>query len=390
MEENGVDFKGRKRKRLLQACWEHNISDPAYYDKQPHVVKGGVHEIWIDIPSEKAYEQIFGKSFQQYNSNQKKKSRKFDSYYQKVKKLKTLVPVREALITIGNCEVMPDEEVQKAICKAYVEEFKKQNPNMIVIGAYYHAYEMRDDGNGGFIKGDPHLHLDYIPVAYKCKRGQRVQNSMNGALIEQGIVNIEIEPETALKVFGKRDKSKREKKESTLQNSPQNMTRKIKCFPKIEKKEEKQEKEPKETHLVTNLIQWTHRQRDLLVRIANEHGVTIENPNEKREHQSTEEYILSKINNLKSEVYAMAEKLVVGLEEMKTEKTGLIEWEEDLENREDSLKQGQDKLEAEKTEHAEEVQKDKEAHELRGKVSRRKEREAREGLEQLEEERQNQ
>ena len=131
---------------------------------------------------------------------------------------------------------MPDEEVQKAICKAYVEEFKKQNPNMIVIGAYYHADEMRDDGNGGFIKGALHLHLDYIPVAYKCKRGQRVQNSMNGALIEQGIVNIEIEPETALKVFGKRDKSKREKKESTLQNSPQNMTRKIKCFPKIEKK----------------------------------------------------------------------------------------------------------------------------------------------------------
>lgn len=86
----------------------------------------------------------------------------------------------------------------------------------------------------------------------------------------------------------------------------------------------------------------------------------------------------------------MAEKLVVGLEEMKTEKTGLIEWEEDLENREDSLKQGQDKLEAEKTEHAEKVQKDKEAHELRDKVSRRKEREAREGLEQLEEERQNQ
>lgn len=156
------------------------------------------------------------------------------------------------------------------------------------------------------------------------------------------------------------------------------------------KKEEKQEEEPKETRLVTNLIQWTHRQRDLLVRIANEHGVTIKNPNEKREHQSTEEYILSKINNLKSEVYAMAEKLVVGLEEMKTEKTGFIEWEEDLENREDSLKQGQDKLEAEKTEHAEEVQKDKEAHELRGKVSRRKEREAREGLEQLEEERQNQ
>ena len=78
------------------------------------------------------------------------------------------------MITIGNCEVMPDEEVQKAIYKAYVDEFIKQNPNMKVIGAYYHADEMRDDGNGALIKGAPHLHLDYIPVAYKCKRGQRV------------------------------------------------------------------------------------------------------------------------------------------------------------------------------------------------------------------------
>ena len=213
---------------------------------------------------------------------------------------------------------------------------------------------------------------------------------MNGALIEQGILNIEIEPETALKVFGKRDKSKREKKESPLQNSPQNMTRKIKCFPKIEKKEEKQEEEPKENRLVTNLIQWTHKQRKLLIKIATEYGLIIENPNEKREHQSTEDYILSKSDNLKSDVYSMAEKLVVGLEEIKTEKTGLIEWEDDLEGREETLAQNQKQLETDKQEHAENVQKDKEAQELRDKVSRIKEREAREGLEQLEEEKQNQ
>lgn len=212
---------------------------------------------------------------------------------------------------------------------------------------------------------------------------------MNGALIEQGIVNIEIDPETALKKFGTRDKSKKKKK-VTAQNTPDDFSARMQCLPKLETDSNVQKDEAKNTRLVTNLVQWTHKQRNLLIKIATEHGLTIENPNEKREHQSTEEYILSKINNLKSEVYAMAEKLVVGLEEMKTEKTGLIEWEEDLENREDSLKQGQDKLEAEKTEHAEKVQKDKEAHELRDKVSRRKEREAREGLEQLEEERQNQ
>lgn len=386
LEENGVDSKGRKRKRLLQACREHNIRDPVYCDKQDHIIKGGHYEIWFDIPPEKAYEQIFGKSFQEYNSKQKKKSRKFDSYYQKVKKSKTLVPIREALITIGNCEVMPDEEVQKAIYKAYVEEFKKQNPNMVVIGAYYHADEMRDNGNGELVKGAPHLHLDYIP-AFNCERGQKVQNSMNGALIEQGIVNIEIDPETALKKFGTRDKSKKKKKASA-KNTPEDISARMQCLPKLENDSEVQKEDTKDTRVVTNLVQWTHKQRDLLIKIATEQGLTIENPNEKREHQSTEEYILSKSDNLKSEVYAMAEKLIIGLEEVKADKSGLIDWENNLEGREEMLAQNQQQLETDKQEHAENVQKDKEAHELRDRVSRRKEREAREGLENLEEERQ--
>lgn len=92
----------------------------------------------------------------------------------------------------------------------------------------------------------------------------------------------------------------------------------------------------------------------------------------------------------RGEVYAMAEKLVTGLEEVEADKSGLIDWENNLEGREDSLKHGQKTLETDKQEHAENVQKDKEAQELRDKVSRIKEREAREGLEQLEEEKQNQ
>lgn len=387
IEENGVDTKGRKRKRLLQACREHNIRDPTYCDKQLHIIKGGVHEIWMDIPPKDAYEEIFGESFREFNSKQTKKSRKFDSYYQKVKKSKTLVPVREALITIGNCKVMPDENVQKDIYKSYVDEFIKQNPNMKVIGVYYHADEMREDGNGGFIKGTPHIHLDYIPVAFNCERGQKVQNSMNGALIEQGIVNIEIDPEIALKKFGIRDKSK--KKKASTQNSPQDISERMQCFTKLETEEENQENEPEKSRVVTNLVQWTHRQRELLIKVATEHGLTIENPNEKGEHQSTEEYILSKNENLKGEVYSLAEKLVISLEEMEEDKSELIDWENNLEGREDSLKKRKDKLEEEKKEHAKKVQKDNEIREFKDKISRTKEQEAREGLQKLEEDKQN-
>lgn len=172
---------------------------------------------------------------------------------------------------------MPDPEVQKEIYKAFLEEFQKQNPNMKVIGAYYHADEMRKDGKGGFIKGAPHIHLDYIPVAYKCERGQKIQNSMNGALKEQGILNIEVDPEVAEKVYGKRKKPRRKKKNATLEEVP--LSQRFSCFEKLEEKPEQTEEAEggkiTKPRVVTNLIQWTQAQRNLLMKIAREHGLTM-------------------------------------------------------------------------------------------------------------------
>ena len=34
MEKDGIDSSGRKRRKLYQACREHNIRDPKYCDKQ--------------------------------------------------------------------------------------------------------------------------------------------------------------------------------------------------------------------------------------------------------------------------------------------------------------------------------------------------------------------
>ena len=338
MEKDGIDSSGRKRKKLYQACREHNIRDPKYCDKQEHIVKGGVHEIWIDITPKEAYEQIFGEAFREYNGKQRKKERQFNSYWEKVKKSKDLVPVREALITIGNVEQMPDPEVQKEIYKAFLEEFQKQNPNMKVIGAYYHADEMRKDGNGGFVKGAPHMHLDYIPIAYNCKRGQKIQNSMNGALLEQGIMSIEIDPEVAEKKFGKREKLNKTRAKTNLPKAVakqldvnKSLKERMKCLPKLD--EENPEAEPEKitkTRMVTNLIQWTQAQRNLLMKIAREHGLTIENPNEKREHLSTEDYIYSKDPSLKSQVYGLGEKLLTDVKEVDSEKVEMVEWHSEV------------------------------------------------------------
>lgn len=386
MEKDGIDSSGRKRKKLYQACREHNIRDPKYCEKQEHIVKGGLHETWIDVPPKEAYEQIFGEAFREYNGKQKKKERQFNSYWEKVKKSKDLVPVREALITIGNTEQMPDAETQKAIYKDFLEQFQKNNPNMKVIGAYYHDDEMRNDGNGGFVKGAAHMHLDYIPVAYKCGRGQKVQNSMNGALLEQGILNIEIDPEVAEMKFGLREKPKRKKKagteiESEPDISPEGLAHRLRCLPKPE--EETQKEEPEEngkktkTRMVTNLVQWTNAQRSLLVKIAREHGLTIENPNEKREHLSTEDYILSKDKSLQSETYALAEKLLTDVKEVDAEKVDNLEWEKDLSKREEVAEQKEKENEVQ-------AQKNRDYVSYKERVFKNKEEELKEGIEELE------
>ena len=257
---------------------------------------------------------------------------------------------------------------------------------MKVIGAYYHDDEMRNDGNGGFIKGAAHMHLDYIPVAYKCGRGQKVQNSMNGALLEQGILNIEIDPEVAEKKFGLREKPKRKKKagteiESEPDISPEGLAHRLRCLPKPE--EETQKEEPEEngkktkTRMVTNLVQWTNAQRSLLVKIAREHGLTIENPNEKREHLSTEDYILSKDKSLQSETYALAEKLLTDVKEVDAEKVDNLEWEKDLSKREEVAEQKEKENEVQ-------AQKNRDYVSYKERVFKNKEEELKEGIEELE------
>ena len=339
---DGVDTRGRKRKTIYQACREHNIRDPKYCEKQEHIIKGGHYEIWLDIPPRKAYKDIFGESFTEYNSKQTKKDRIFKSYYDKVKNTPNLVLVREALVTIGNARNLPDPEIQKQIYKDYLEEFIERNPNMKVIGAYYHDDEMRQDGMGGYVKGSPHLHIDYIPVAYKCKRGQKVQNSMNGALIEQGLMNLELDPIVAEKKFGVREKlTKKKKKEIAEQKEFERL--RAHCFPMLPK-EGSEETVPDGTQpneiksrVVTNLIQWTTEQRNLLIKVARRNGLEIQNPSEKREHLNTNDYIAMVNPNALSQAHALAEKLLSDVKEVDADKEMIIDWENELLEREDKI-----------------------------------------------------
>jgi hypothetical protein len=113
----------------------------------------------------------------------------------------------------------------------------------------------------------------------------------------------------------------------------------MKCFESLKDKpvqtEQTEEAEAEggkitKSRMVTNLIQWTQAQRNLLMKIACEHGLTIENPNEKRDHLSTEDYIYSKDPSLKSQVYGLGEKLLTDVKEVDSEKVEMVEWHSEV------------------------------------------------------------
>ena len=159
---------------------EHNIRNEKVVSKEKHINPNGIHETWIDEPIRQAYERLFGESVQNYNNKQTRADRKIDSYYNTICKDKKKHPVYEMIIGVyGKSEdgsPICSTEQGKEIMRKFVEDWSRRNPNLELIGAYYHADE----------DGEPHVHLDYVPVAHGYTRGMETQNGLVKALSEQG------------------------------------------------------------------------------------------------------------------------------------------------------------------------------------------------------------
>lgn len=154
---------------------KHNERDYDVCIKEKHIDLNRTHENWINEGHIEAYERIFGNAVKAYNLKQKREDRKINSYYDKIKNDKQKHCVYEMIIGVYDDNI--DNIIKRDILKEFVDNWKERNPNLELIGAYYH-----DDEEGS----SPHVHIDYIPVAYKNKRGLSVQNSLSKALVEQG------------------------------------------------------------------------------------------------------------------------------------------------------------------------------------------------------------
>ncbi len=152
---------------------EHNIRNKKVIDKQPHVIPGGEYEIWKDETLTHAYHRIFDKAVNDYNAKQKRSDRKIKNYLSNVKKDAKKNPCYEMIIGVYKGG---DKDTNKRIMRDFVDGWSRRNPNLELIGAYYHADE----------DGDPHVHIDYIPVAHGYKKGMETQNGYVKALNEMG------------------------------------------------------------------------------------------------------------------------------------------------------------------------------------------------------------
>ncbi len=155
---------------------KHNTRNYEGWNKDGHInaSRSGEKVTLIDRPLKEVYEEMYGESIARFNEKQKKNPSRVTSvqkYYTETKKNQV-----EMIVQFGKEGDQPltgEQYVQ--LYSEYVERFQKDNPNLVVFGAYIHLDETT-----------PHLHLDYLPVSFQNKRGMEVKVSMDGALREQG------------------------------------------------------------------------------------------------------------------------------------------------------------------------------------------------------------
>lgn len=155
-------------------CREHNIRYHHVVSKQPHIDSNGRYEILKDEKAREAYKRIFGPAQIAYNQRQTKEDRKIYDYYRTIEQHPTKHTCYEMIVGVYGSDVT--EQQKEEIIKEFAEGWEKRNPNLEMIGCYFHADE----------EGGMHIHIDYIPVARNLKRGMEVQNSLTQALGQMG------------------------------------------------------------------------------------------------------------------------------------------------------------------------------------------------------------
>ena len=156
----------------------HNLRKESVVSKEPHIDPNGKHITVLHVPIREAYNKYFKEAQDEYNAKQTRADRQIKNYYESVLKDSKKHVAYEMIVGVyPNEHEQINEKLQRQIMKEYLDGWRHRNPNLKLVGVYYHADEL----------GEPHMHIDYVPVAHNYKKGMKVQNGLNKALEEQGI-----------------------------------------------------------------------------------------------------------------------------------------------------------------------------------------------------------
>lgn len=135
------------------------------------------NKILVDKDIRQVYNEVFGEALAEYNANQiakKHPERQKKDYYSSVCHDKKTEPFREAVVQIGNKDKQLPRWESNEILQKFLKQFQKNNPQLVVVGAYIHNDE-----------ATPHMHIVYVPVATYSK-GLKKRVSNDKALNQMG------------------------------------------------------------------------------------------------------------------------------------------------------------------------------------------------------------
>lgn len=205
---------------------EHN--NRKFIAKNINEKKSAENVTYVKQDVREAYQQLFGKALEEYNSKQNRRDRIISDYYQHISNSKREEAFYEAVVQFGDSKTAPcgseNGKIAQTMLDKYIRDFKDRNPNLHIFNAVLHMDE-----------ASPHLHINFIPFYTEGRiKGLSKGVSMKAALDEQGF---------------------------TAKNFKEN-----------------------------RLVAWEESERAAMEKILNAHGFSREDKNAKYAHQTVDEY----------------------------------------------------------------------------------------------------
>lgn len=163
--------------RVDSGVIEHNNREIIAANVDPVRINDNITYTQIGLRS--FYHQLFDEALAEYNNKPKHADRKIPDYYEHIKKSGNAKLFYEVVVQFGDmqeCGLNSENwKIAQDMLDEYMRDFEKRNPNLKVFNAVMHLDE-----------STPHLHIDFVPLAKKNRKGLPLKNSMSGALREQG------------------------------------------------------------------------------------------------------------------------------------------------------------------------------------------------------------